>query len=106
MEGFELISFQIIAAVGTARSMYMEALQRAKDGNIDLAKQMIADADEAYSRGHEVHMQILTMQAQGEEIPYNLLLNHAEDQMMCAEIVKMLVEELIEIYQLQKEKGV
>ena len=43
MNGNELISFQIISAVGTARSMYVEAIQEAKKGNIQAAKQLIED---------------------------------------------------------------
>ena len=40
MNGNELISFQIISAVGTARSMYVEAIQEAKKGNIQAAKEL------------------------------------------------------------------
>ena len=36
MEGLELVSFQIIAAAGSARSSYVEALQAAKNGNFEV----------------------------------------------------------------------
>ncbi|MBQ3970962.1 MAG: PTS lactose/cellobiose transporter subunit IIA, partial [Selenomonadaceae bacterium] len=35
MEGLELVAFQIISAVGTARSCYIEAIQEAKQKNYD-----------------------------------------------------------------------
>lgn len=41
MNGLELISFQIISAVGTARSMYIEAIELAKQGKIEEARKMI-----------------------------------------------------------------
>ena len=38
MEGLELQCFQIISAVGMARSSYIEAIQEAKKGNFEEAK--------------------------------------------------------------------
>jgi len=43
-------------------------------------------------------MDLLSKQAGDEEIPFDLLLVHAEDQMMCAEGFKIVAEELIDIY--------
>ena len=48
MEGLELTAFQIISAVGTARSCYIEAIQEAKKNNYEKAKQLIKDGDEAF----------------------------------------------------------
>ena len=33
MEGLELVAFNIISSVGTARSSYIEAIQKAKEGD-------------------------------------------------------------------------
>ena len=41
MEGLELICFQIISAVGTSRSNYIEAIQLAKQGDFDGAKKSL-----------------------------------------------------------------
>lgn len=35
MEGLEQVAFEIISTVGTARSCYIEAIQKAKDGKWD-----------------------------------------------------------------------
>ena len=40
----EQASFQIIASVGAARSNYVEAIHRAKEGDFDGAEQLIAEA--------------------------------------------------------------
>ena len=55
MEGLELIAFQIISAVGTARSCYIEAIQEAKKGNYEAAEGLIKDGDEAFVEGHDAH---------------------------------------------------
>lgn len=100
-EKLEELDLQIIASVGTARSMYVEALQMAKAGKFDEAKAHIDEADKLFAEGHDAHHDILAMQGQGIEIPFDLMLVHAEDQMMSAECFKLVVLELIEVYEKQ-----
>ena len=38
MEGLELTAFEIISAVGTARSTYIESIQKAKEGDFEGAR--------------------------------------------------------------------
>ena len=46
------IAFEIIANVGTARGMYIEAIQEAKAGHFDQAEQLMKDGKEAFVQGH------------------------------------------------------
>ena len=98
MEGLELISFQIIAAAGTARSSYIEALQAAKEGRYDEAQEIIKQGDEAFVEAHHIHAELIQKFAAGEDPGANILLIHAEDHVMSAEVFKLLAEELIEVY--------
>jgi len=104
MEGMELISFQIIAAVGTARSMYIEAIQAAKKGNFDEADQLIKDGAEVFLDGHKAHASLIQKEASGEKLEFSLLLMHAEDQLMNAETTKIMAIEIIELYQAMRKK--
>ena len=98
MNGNELISFQIISAVGTARSMYVEAIQEAKKGNIQEAKQLIEDGVKVFVDGHHAHASLIQKEAAGEKSEFSLLLMHAEDQLMTTETLKIVAEEFIELY--------
>ena len=98
MEGLELIAFQIISAVGTARSCYIEAIQEAKKGNYESAEKLIKDGDEAFVEGHDAHAGLLQKEASGEGGNINLLILHAEDQLMSAEGFKTIACEFIEVY--------
>ena len=100
MEGMELIAFQIISAAGTARSMFVEAVREAKKGNFEEAEAKIKEGDECFVEGHKAHMELLTKSAQGESVVMDLLMTHAEDQMMSAETYKMLAQEIIDLYRL------
>ena len=100
-EKLEELDLQIIAAVGTARSMFVEALELAKEGKFDEANAKVAEADEMFAQGHDAHHDILAMQGQGIELPFDLMLVHAEDQMMSAETFRLIATELMELYKKQ-----
>lgn len=99
MENYEMVCFKIISAVGTARSCYVEAIQEAKAGNFDRAKELINEGESVAVEGHHAHMGMIQQEASGEEVKTGLLLMHAEDQLMNAETIKILAEEFIELYQ-------
>ena len=98
MEGIELISFQIISAVGTARAMYIEAIQLAKDGKISEAEAMMEEGQKVFVEGHHAHASLIQKEAAGEKTEFALLLMHAEDQLMSAEAFGILAQEFIDIY--------
>lgn len=99
MEGLELISFKIISAVGMARSNYIEAIQEAKKGNFDQARAMIKEGEASFILGHTAHASLIQKEASGTPVTPNLLLLHAEDQLMSAEAFKIIADEMIESYQ-------
>ena len=98
MEGLELVSFQIIAAAGSARSSYVEALQAAKNGNFEEAEALIKQGDTDFVEAHHVHAELIQKFAGGEVPGANILLIHAEDQVMSAEVLKLMALEFIELY--------
>lgn len=98
MEGMELICFQLITAAGAAKSNYIEAMQKAKEGFYEEAEKLIAEGDAAIGEGHLSHTDLIQKEASGEDVKMSLLLTHAEDQMMSTEVFKLMAEEVIELY--------
>jgi len=99
MEGLELTAFQIISAVGTARSCYIEAIQKAKEGDFDGAEKLVKEGDEMFIEGHHAHAGLLQIEADnGQGSAVSLIILHAEDQLMSAESFKILALEFIELY--------
>jgi len=98
VEGLELICFKIITAVGNARSLYIEAIQLAKEGKYDEAKKLIKNGDESFIDGHHAHAQLIQDEATGNTLNITLLLLHAEDQLMSAESFKIIAEEFVDVY--------
>ena len=99
MEGLEMVAFQIIAAVGTARSLYIEAIDLAAEGKYDEARAKIKEGQETFNEGHAAHGELLTKFANGELPPMDILMTHAEDQLMSAEAFGILAEKFIKLYE-------
>ena len=99
MEDTELIAFNIISAVGTARSAYTEAIRFAKSGDFDNAAKQIEKGEAAFTEGHKAHAALLRDEASGNDPKImTLLLVHAEDQLMAAETFRTLALEFIDVY--------
>jgi PTS system cellobiose-specific IIA component len=95
---YEKIIFTIIVHAGNARSICYEALKLAKQGSFDKAYDKVNKAGEELVEAHHIQSQMLHREAAGEKHDLSLLLIHAEDHLMCAMLVKDMVEEFIELY--------
>lgn len=95
----ELQIFKLISTAGTAKSAYMEAIKRAKDGKADEAPELIADGDKNFLESHDVHLAMISAAAEGVNAPASLIQVHAEDQLMATEVTKAMARELVSLYQ-------
>ncbi|MDD3251128.1 MAG: PTS lactose/cellobiose transporter subunit IIA [Lachnospiraceae bacterium] len=98
MGEMELICFQLITSAGGAKSNYIGAIQKAKEGLYEEAENLIKEGDEMMKQGHLPHTDLIQKEAAGEDLHMGLILTHAEDQMMSAEVFKIMAEEMIELY--------
>lgn len=99
MEGLELISFQMISTAGTAKSTCFQAIKEAKAGRIAEAKKLIETANELFVEAHRVHAELIQREAGGNAVMMTMLLTHAEDQLMSAELSKDIAEEFIDLFE-------
>lgn len=104
MENMEELSFKMISAVGTARSNYIQAIRQGKKGDFAAAAASMEAGDKAFQQGHDVHLSIIKEMAENEE-KIDILLLHAEDQLMSAENFKIIAAEFIDLYKTVLEKG-
>lgn len=98
MEGNELLSFQMISFTGSARSCFVEAIMAAKEGDFEKAEQLMTEGEEQFIEGHRIHAKMIQKEAQDGATELNLLLIHAEDQMMSADVLKIIAKEIIDIH--------
>ncbi|GKQ43447.1 PTS cellobiose transporter subunit IIA [Companilactobacillus sp. RD055328] len=108
MDGLEKVAFDIISNTGEARSILMNIIKEVEKGNFDSYEEEYKKANDCLKTASKVHLQLISSEAQQKEVPFNLLLVHAEDQMMAAELVRDLTEHIVhlnkELYALKEDK--
>ncbi|MDE7310019.1 MAG: PTS lactose/cellobiose transporter subunit IIA [Eubacterium sp.] len=91
-------AMQVITYSGMAKSCYMEALALAKQGKMQESDEKMEEGSGHFVEAHHGHMDVLQEEMSTEEPQISLLMTHAEDQLMGAEMLKTVIAELIEIY--------
>ena len=67
-------------------------------GNYEDGSKKIEESSEYLIKGHHAHTELIQKEAAGEKLDFSLIIMHAEDQMMSAETIKTLVEEIMLMY--------
>ena len=100
----EEIIMNLILHGGEVRSYSMEAIQAAKRGNIEEAKELIEKADKEQVESHKVQTSLIQNEAAGNKAEVSLLLVHAQDHLMTSMTLKDLAVELIDIHEIIQSK--
>ena len=101
----EEMALEIITNVGTARSMYVEAVEAAKCGNFEEAHNLVAEGEKIFVNGHHAHADLVNAKIGVEELQYMFLVMHAEDQLMSAETLKIVCDELIDMLEAKAKQA-
>lgn len=104
MEDLELVIVGLITCAGNARSLSIEALRAARQGNFTEADKKIEECDKAMVQAHQIQTNLLQDEAGGKQVKVSLLMVHAQDHLMNAMTVRDLTVEIISI--LKKQGGV
>ena len=91
-------AMQVITYSGMAKSCYMEALTLAKQGKMHESDEKMEEGSSHFVEAHHGHMDVLQEEMNTEEPQISLLMTHAEDQLMGAEMLRTVITELIELY--------
>ena len=103
-EQLEQVVMTIIANAGDARAKVHEALAKAKKYEFEEATALLKKSEEASHEAHKAHSELLTLYANGQLPTIDLLISHAQDHMMCAELARELVTEIINLHEMVQEK--
>lgn len=96
----------IIVNAGEARSLCMSALRYAREGDIDRAKMLVAEADNFFRAAHRVQTQLIEQDEGSGKMPVTLIVVHAQDHLMTALLAREMINEMVILYQrLQQDYG-
>ncbi|HLR18852.1 MAG TPA: PTS lactose/cellobiose transporter subunit IIA [Staphylococcus sp.] len=76
----------------------MEGIYAAKKKAFDEAESKLKQAETSLLEAHHIQTNMLTKEAQGEDIQMTLLTVHSQDHLMTAITFKDIAQEMIELY--------
>ena len=97
-EELELITVEIVAYAGDARSKLMIALNKAQNGEFEEAEKLVKEAEECLIGAHNSQTDILAKEAAGEDLEMSFIMIHGQDHLMTTILLKELMKHLIELY--------
>lgn len=95
MEELGIPLMQIISYGGETRPLCFEALQNYRDGDKETGRKQYKDAEKSLYIARRAHSRAPKQSASGEFDQIDLLMVHAEDQMMVSEIIYRMTGELL-----------
>ncbi|WEV71251.1 PTS lactose/cellobiose transporter subunit IIA [Lactobacillus sp. ESL0785] len=97
MDGIEQVAFEMISNTGEARSLLMKIIDDADKGNFDNYEADFKKANDCLKTAQKVHLKVISSEADQKKLPFSILLVHAEDQMMAAELIRDLAQYIVNI---------
>ena len=95
----EEIVLNIMMHSGDARNSSMEAIQVAKLGDFDKAKELLIKANEQLGYAQSSQTTLIQADTVSNKIEFSLLLIHAQDHLMTTMTFKDLAVEIIEVHE-------
>ncbi|MDD6258518.1 MAG: PTS lactose/cellobiose transporter subunit IIA [Erysipelotrichaceae bacterium] len=89
-------AFQIISSAGSARSFFINAMDVYED-HPEEADKLLEEGHKQFHEAHEIHARMIQSYAQGEDVKMDLLMVHAEDQLMAAEQFSIICEKYMHL---------
>ena len=83
----------------------MEALYEASftligiAGDFEGARKHLAAADETMVKAHDAQTEMLQQEAEGNPVPVNIILVHAQDHLTMAQVMRDMAEQFMDLYQ-------
>ena len=100
----EQVAFKIISLAGDAKAELDKALKLAHDGKIEQALEQIKKAQPQLQQAHKLQTEeLLTREANGEKMEFNVLISHAQDYLMTTYAMKDVITEVVNLYKLIKK---
>lgn len=88
----------MIANGGEAKSLAMQAISQARVGKFKEAEESLKLSDKALIKSHQAHTTLLFHDAEHQDLKVSILMVHAADHLSSAETVRILAEDMIELY--------
>lgn len=83
---------------GDGKCSSIEAIQAAKQGDFERAREKLAIAEESLLKAHRAQTEMLSREAAGNHAEVSLLMVHGQDHLMTGIAFKDLAKEIVDLY--------
>ena len=90
--------FQLILHAGNARSIAVEAIEKAKAGKFADASRLTEEANKELLKAHEIEKNLVVDELNGIKYEFGILMMHAQDHLNAAQIIIDQASDFITIY--------
>ena len=98
-EEISMIGFEIVAYAGDAMTDLLAALDRARGGDIEGARELHEQARHELIDAHDVQTGLLSQEAGGSEMDVTFIMVHAQDTLMTTMLLEKQVAYTIDAYE-------
>lgn len=100
------IIMEMISSAGESKAKSFEALKKVKTREYDEARKLLIEAREADLEAHQIQTKIIASELSNSENKpeVGLLMVHAQDHYMTAQLARDLIEALINVFEEREEK--
>ena len=96
-------AMQIIAYAGSAFDYFNRAIEAAEEGQPEAAKQYMEDGKAELRHAHDAQTDLLASEARGEDLPFSILMVHAQDHLTMAIFSERMAKHFLKLW--EKERG-
>ena len=109
-EEISMVGFAIVAYAGDAKTALMQALEKARKGDIEGARELVKQSNQSIIDAHNEQTQLLTKEAGGAELDVTFIMVHGQDTLMNTMLLKDEITYFIDQYdrlqQVEKKLGI
>lgn len=98
-EKVQSIAFQLIAYAGDAVDHYYKAIAQARAGDSIAYARETKQAEEELKKAHRAQTELLTAEINQQDIPFSILMTHAQDHLTIAIMTQRMAKEFCNLYE-------
>lgn len=98
-EDVQSIAFMMIAHAGSAFDHFYKAIEAARNRDFMVANQEMSLGKEDLTNAHKSQTDLLVAEVKQDDIPFSILMTHAQDHLMMGIFTQRMANEFILLYQ-------
>lgn len=102
-EKMQSIAFMMIANAGSAFDHFYQAISLARESDFEASEREMEQGMKALQEAHNSQTDLLTAEMQQEDIPFSILMVHAQDHLNMAIFTERMAKEFILLYKERSE---